>query len=78
MTPAQIKKAEALLAKKQELLALKDRHEKERGKITAVTPEGFPILALSTDSGYSLVVGIDTLERWIKQAKKVQKMGLLG
>lgn len=77
MTPAQIKKAEALLSKKKELLTLKDRHERQRGTIQTINSEGVPILLLSDDN-YSLVVGIDTLEKWIKQAKKVQKMKLLG
>lgn len=79
MTPAQIKKAQELLAKRAELLRLVDRHNNVRGQITklhSLTDVGMPALDIQSD-GFKLTVGIDTLERWIKQAKKAKKMGIL-
>lgn len=80
MTPAQIKKAEQLLAKKNQMLRLIDRHNGFRGTIGATTSfdNGFagatePCLCL--DSGGAFTV--TTLELWIKQAKKAHKMGIV-
>ena len=71
MTPAQIKKAEQLLAKKNQMLRLIDRHNGFRGTIGADVTE--PCLCL--DSGGAFTV--TTLEKWIKQAKKAHKMGIV-
>ena len=77
MTPAQIKKAEQLLAKKNQMLRLIDRHNGFRGTIGATIATGLdgtePCLCL--DSGGAFTV--TTLELWIKQAKKAHKMGIV-
>lgn len=76
MTPAQIKKAEQLLAKKQQMLNLVDRHGDSRGKIGVTFGDKYdtqPCLRLESGGAFSL----DTLEKWIKQAKKAHKMRIV-
>ena len=73
MTPAQIKKAEQLLAKKQELLTLRDKYGTRRGRIIAYEG-GEP--GLKMEDGTSTVL-ISTMEIWIKQAKAAAKKGII-
>ena len=76
MTPAQIRKAEQLLFKKKEMLTLFDRNGSEQGYIASkfVGNEKVPVIAFSSTIPS---VTLDTLERWIKQAKKAHKMGIV-
>lgn len=74
MTPAQIKKALELLNKRRELILLRDRYGQARGEITKGGTN--PLLVLK-DGDYTITIGVDVLEHWVKQAKKVQKMGIL-
>jgi hypothetical protein len=71
MTPAQINKAEQLLAKKKEMLTLTDRYRSERGYIT--NHLGEPILHINN----AMDISLETLEKWIKQAKTAAKMGII-
>lgn len=75
MTPNQIKKAEQLLAKRKELLTLKDRNGCAVGEIRPELDSRYqkqPVLVIQTNT-----VSLETLERWIKQAKTVQKKNIL-
>ena len=76
MTPAQIRKAEQLLFKKKEMLTLFDRNGSEQGYISYkfVGNERVPVLAFSSTIP---AVTLDTLEKWIKQAKKAHKLGII-
>lgn len=64
MTPTQIRKAEQLLAKKKEMLTLVDRWGHVWGSV-ASEGQGKAALLLNMQGH----VSVDTLERWIKQAK---------
>ena len=70
MTPAQIKKAEQLLNKREEMLTLFDALASKRGRIIKVS--GKPALSIE-----SMTVSIETLEKWIKQVKTVAKKGII-
>lgn len=72
---AKIQKAEQLLAERAAALKLIDKYGADRGKIISdQVTDGTAIPALSLDSGrYTL----ETLERWIKQAKSAHKKGFL-
>jgi len=75
MTPNQIKKAEQLLAKRKEFLTLKDRNGCAVGEIRHEVDsqrQKQPVLVMETK-----VVSLETLERWIKQAKTAQKKNIL-
>lgn len=80
MTPAQIKKAEQLLAKKKEMLTLFDRNGSEQGYISYkfvdndASVKRVPVLSFSSTIP---AVTLDTLEKWIKQAKKAHKLGII-
>lgn len=74
-TNAKIKQAERLLAERAEALKLIDKYGTDRGKIIGDLGANRTIVpTLSLDSGqYSL----ETLEKWIKQAKAAHKKGFL-
>lgn len=77
MTPAQIKKAELLLAKKQEMLTLRDRHGRAVGTIGMEHTRdygNYPVLRIDAGASH---VPLPTLERWIKQAKAAAKKGII-
>jgi hypothetical protein len=76
MTPAQIKKAQELLDKRKELLTLKDRYGREVGEIRYEfnnQHQKQPVFIIEEFRIFSL----DTMERWVKQAKTAQKKNIL-
>lgn len=77
MTPAQIRKAEQLLAKKKEMLTLVDRSGGSRGSISLAYRDNRsrePVLIIEA----GVTVSIETVEKWVKQAKRAHKLGIIG
>jgi hypothetical protein len=75
MTPAQIKKAQEILDKRKTLITLYDKNSKKRGRMWVLPNDKFTLCFSCTEDTF--VITLETLERWVKQAKKVKKMGIL-
>lgn len=76
MTPAQLKKAEELIAKRDEALRLRSRQGQVMGSIQAQYNNQYkkePVINLNEGA----IVSLETLERWIKQVKAAHKKGLV-
>jgi hypothetical protein len=79
MTPAQVRKAEALLAKRKEMITLTDNQKRERGKIVLGYDNSYnrvPCLCLDSLADKQSIT-LDTLKQWIKQAEKAHKLGII-
>ena len=71
---SEIKRAQAVLAKRDAALRLVNKHGQDSGSISW---NGLsPVLHIHSDMAQA--VTLETMERWVKQAKDAKRKGYLG